>query len=34
VGLKYIRQQYSDLDGGEVLIEKTETEYIVRLPLI
>ncbi len=34
VGLKYIRQQYSDLDGGEVLVEETETEYIVRLPLI
>ena len=34
VGLKYIRQQYSDLDGGEVFVEKTETEYIVRLPLI
>lgn len=34
VGLKYIRQQYSDLDGSEVPVEETETEYIVRLPLI
>ncbi len=34
VGQKYIRQQYSDLGGGEVLVEKTETEYRVTLPLI
>ncbi len=34
VGLKYIRQQYSDLDGGEVIIVETESEYVVRLPLI
>ena len=34
VGQKYIRQQYSDLGGGEIGIEKTESEYIVRLPLL
>lgn len=34
VGLKYIRQQYADLNGGEVQIERTETEYVVRLPLM
>ena len=34
VGLKYIRQQYRDLDGSEVPVEETEMEYIVRLPLI
>ncbi len=34
VGLKYIRQQYADLGGGEVVIEETEGEYAVRLPLL
>ncbi len=34
VGQKYIRQQYADLEGGEISFEKTETEYVVRLPLI
>ncbi len=34
VGLKYIRQQYADLNGGEVSVGQTETEYVVRLPLM
>ena len=34
VGLKYIRQQYADLGGGEVTVEETESEYAVRLPLL
>lgn len=34
VGLKYIRQQYKDLENKEIQIEQTQTEYIVRLPLI
>lgn len=34
VGLKYIRQQYADLGGGEVTAGRDGTEYLVRLPLI
>lgn len=34
LGQKYIRQQYIDLSGKEIRIEKTEKEYKVTLPLI
>lgn len=34
VGLKYIRQQYKDLENKEIEIKETADEYIVRLPLI
>lgn len=34
VGLNYIKQQYVDLKGGEVIIEKSDSQYIIRLPLI
>jgi LytS/YehU family sensor histidine kinase len=34
LGHKYIRQQYLDLSGKEIRIEKTEKEYTVTLPLI
>ena len=34
LGQKYIRQQYLDLSGKSILIEKTEEEYSVTLPLL
>ena len=34
LGQKYIRQQYLDLTGKEIAIEKTDKEYKVTLPLI
>lgn len=34
LGHKYIRQQYIDLSGKEIRIERTDTEYKVTLPLI
>ena len=34
LGQKYIRQQYLDLSGKEILIEKTCEEYRVTLPLL
>ena len=34
LGQKYIRQQYLDLSGKSILIEKTEEEYCVTLPLL
>lgn len=34
LGQKYIRQQYKDLSGKEIIIERTENEYSVILPLI
>ena len=34
LGQKYIRQQYMDLSGKEIIIERTEKEYSVILPLI
>lgn len=34
VGLNYIRQQYLDLAGRPIVIERTETQYRVTLPLL
>lgn len=34
LGQKYIRQQYKDLSGKEISIDKTENEYCVTLPLL
>ena len=34
LGQKYIRQQYMDLSGKSITIEKTDEEYCVTLPLI
>ena len=34
LGQNYIRQQYIDLKGGDVVIGSTKTDYFVRLPLI
>jgi hypothetical protein len=34
LGHKYIRQQYLDISGKEIQIEKTETDYTVTLPLL
>ncbi len=34
LGLKYLKQQYLDLSGKTVVIEKTETEFSVTIPLI
>ncbi|MBR1406246.1 MAG: histidine kinase [Bacteroidales bacterium] len=34
VGLKYIRQQYLDLSGTEVFVEKSADRFLVRLPLL
>lgn len=34
LGQKYIRQQYVDLSGKEIVIENTEKEYRVTLPLL
>lgn len=34
LGQKYIRQQYMDLSGKGIVIEKTDTEYCVTLPLL
>ena len=34
LGQKYIRQQYMDLSGKEIIIERTDNEYSVTLPLI
>lgn len=34
LGHKYIRQQYLDISGKEIRIEKTEEEYAVTLPLL
>lgn len=34
LGQKYIRQQYKDLSGKEIAIDKTENEYCVTLPLL
>lgn len=34
LGLKYLKQQYLDLSGKTVVIEKTETEFCVTIPLI
>ena len=34
LGQKYIRQQYLDLSGKEIKIEKTNNEYSVTLPLL
>lgn len=34
IGLSNIRQQYLDLSGKEILIEETETEFTVKLPLL
>ena len=34
LGHKYIRQQYLDISGKEIQIEKTEEEYSVTLPLL
>lgn len=34
VGQRYIRQQYADVSGREILIHSTDTLYCVELPLI
>ena len=34
VGLKHIRQNYRDRCGKDILIRRTETEYLVELPLL
>ena len=34
LGLKYLKQQYLDLSGQPIAIEKSETEFKVTLPLI
>jgi LytS/YehU family sensor histidine kinase len=34
LGHKYIRQQYLDISGQEIQINKTENEYTVTLPLL
>ena len=34
LGLKNIGQQYHDITGMNIIIEKTDTEFIVKLPLI
>jgi LytS/YehU family sensor histidine kinase len=34
LGQKYIRQQYMDLSGKAISIDRTENEYCVTLPLI
>lgn len=34
MGLKNIRRQYEDLAGKSIIIEPTETHYIVKLPLL
>ena len=34
LGLKYLREQYEDVSGAEVSIEKSDTQYLVQIPLI
>ena len=34
LGLKYIRQQFMDLSGQAVQVDKTATHFLVRLPLL
>ena len=34
LGLKYIRQQFIDLSGQEVQVEKTASHFLVRVPLL
>ena len=34
LGLKNISQQYHDITGMDIIIEKTDTEFIVKLPMI
>lgn len=33
-GLKYIRHQYLDISGKDILIDKTTNQFIVKLPLL
>ena len=34
MGLKYISQQYKDISGKDILIQKTDKQFIVELPLL
>lgn len=34
IGLRNIRQQYFDISGKQILVEKTKTEFCVKLPLL
>lgn len=34
LGLENIRQQYLDITGKDICVEKTETEFIVKLPIV
>lgn len=34
MGLKYISQQYKDISGKDIKIEKTDNQFIVELPLL
>jgi LytS/YehU family sensor histidine kinase len=34
LGLTNISQQYHDITGMDIIIEKTDTEFIIKLPLI
>ena len=34
LGLKYIRQQYKDLSGKDIFVEKSDNEFIAKLPLL
>jgi hypothetical protein len=34
LGLENIRRQYLDITGKDICVEKTETEFIVKLPII
>ncbi len=34
VGLRNIRQQYLDTAGAPILVERTDTEFRVQLPLL
>lgn len=34
LGLNYLREQYNDLAGKEVIINKSEEEYCVKIPLL
>jgi hypothetical protein len=34
IGLQYIRNQYRDLAGAEIKVEKTEDQFKVTLPIL
>ena len=34
LGLPYLRKQYMDISGKEILVEQTEDTFRVRIPLL